>query len=612
MISKRVLKTAEGWLGKRSDLSEEKKVAFLNYIQPMDNLTALATAKWYANDMIRVPEDQTSIDESILVAKRAKVDPLTYSNPLKILNSFKQYKIKEKAIDPDTVPELSNGRTVGPSSFSIRIYDVEDTKEGQLAMRKIINTHWGEDANPWCVLQGDGEGNLSEHAWKYWNKYNGVPKKVAFKNGKLLSFCANDYAFNQWWDRQDVPYNGIRFVEKLKDDKLRRSAFYELKENGDIASRSLPFLGNMQNGEYKEWHENEQLKLRENYKNGNLDGPSEEWYDNGQLKTCGDWKKGNREGIKESFYENGQLESKINYSGGYRDCVIEEWYPNGQLKQKPKYKDGKVEGVQERWYENGQLEIRGQFHGGRYEGLFEVWHENGQLKARVTYKDGNRNGLREEWSENGTLVVRENYKDGKLEGLREEWYKNGQIKERTNYKEGEKDGLHERFYYSGSLLSRESYKEGLKDGLCESWWENEKLKTQISYKGGREEGECKTWLKNGLLKSKWNSKNGWLEGLVENWWDNGQLATRCNYKDGQLEGLRESWHENGQLMRRENYKNGLQNGLVETRNEDGSVTRSVYNNGELQQEKRAKSFIKMGNEQRTIIAPRESTIGMKA
>ena len=564
MISNRGLKTAEGWLGKRRDLSEEQKVAFLNYIQPMDNLTALATAKWYANDMVRVPEDQTSIDESILVAKQAKIDPLTYSNPLKILNTFKQYKIKGKAIDPDTVPEFSNGRTIGPLSFSIRVYDVEDTKKGQLAMRKIINTHWGEDANPWRVLQGDGEGTLLEHAWKYWNKYNGVPKKVAFKNGKLLSFCANDYALNQWWDRQDVPYNGIRFVEKIKNDKLRRSAFYELKENGDIASRSLPFLGNKQNGEYKEWHENEQLKLRENYKNGNLDGPSEEWYENGHLKTRGDWKNGNREGIKESFYENGQL------------------------------------------------------------------------KARATYKDGNRNGLYEEWDEKGNLVVRENYKDGKLEGLREERYKNGQIKERTNYKEGEKDGLHERFYDSGKLFSRESYKDGLKDGLSENWWENGRLKTQICYKEGREEGECKTWLKNGLLKSKWNSKNGWLDGLVENWWKNGNFADRANYKNGKLDGVQESWWENGylesrknfiqgkldglyekwdrdgQLESRENYKDGQRHGLVETRNEDGSVTRSIYNNGELQQEKSTKSFIKMGNEQRTIIAPRESKICMKA
>ncbi len=37
------------------------------------------------------------------------------------------------------------------------VYDVEDTKAGQAAMREVINTHWGEDSNPWCLLQGDGQ-----------------------------------------------------------------------------------------------------------------------------------------------------------------------------------------------------------------------------------------------------------------------------------------------------------------------------------------------------------------------------------------------------------------------------------------------------------------------
>jgi hypothetical protein len=65
-------------------------------------------------------------------------------------------------------------------------------------MRLIINTHVGPKANPWCLLHGDGKGNLSDginglyNAWHYWNHYTSLKKRVAFQNGKLLAFSAND------------------------------------------------------------------------------------------------------------------------------------------------------------------------------------------------------------------------------------------------------------------------------------------------------------------------------------------------------------------------------------------------------------------------------------
>ena len=36
--------------------------------------------------------------------------------------------------------------------YGVETFQVDDSKEGQKLMRKVIDTHWGKDANPWCLL----------------------------------------------------------------------------------------------------------------------------------------------------------------------------------------------------------------------------------------------------------------------------------------------------------------------------------------------------------------------------------------------------------------------------------------------------------------------------
>lgn len=460
MISKRVYNTAEGWLKKRDDLLEEERNAFLNYIKPMKNVEALATAKWFASEVLRVPEDQPKVSEAIIVAKKAKVDPLTYSSPMNILNTFKEYKIKEKAIDPDTVPELTNGRTIGPLSFSIRVYDVEDTKEGQLAMRRIINTHWGEDANLWCLLQGDGNGNLSSDAWRYWGHYNGVPKRVAFQDGKLLAFCANDERVDCWWDRQDEPHDTISFESLIPKDELERTASYEMDEYGYLYGPFNIHRGNEQNGVYEEWDDDGgQIMVRENRKNGK------------------------QEGVREWWYDNGQLEQRENYKNGLLDGLLERWSYKGNLTARGNYKNGKAHGLYEKW-SDGVLESREQYKEDMLDGIRELYYSDGSLKSRQMYSDGVRNGLCEGWYENGQIRVRANYKNSDFDGLGEEWYENGQIKCRGNYKEGRYDGLYELWYENGQLYNRKNFKNFELNGLCEYWHENGQIESRKLFKNG--------------------------------------------------------------------------------------------------------------------------------
>ena len=435
-LTKRGKSSVDSWLKKRDDLTNEEREAFMQYLEPMDNNLAMATGWWYAKGVIRVPEDQSKVNDAVEVAKRAKVDPMRYGSPMEVLDTFKEYKIKGEAIDPESVPLLSNGRNVGDVSYGIRVYDVEDSKTGQQAMREVINTHWGEDANPWCLLQGDGEGNLYPDAWQYWNHYNGVSKRVAFKDGKLLAFCANDYDSDCWWDRQDEPHDGIPVDMKMPNDELGREATYDMNEDGTFDNPTNIHKGNKQNGVYEEWLDEKQLWRRINYKNGKRNGLREAWHFNGQLKVRENYKDGKLDGLQEEWYDDGKLKSRDNYKNGELDGLCETWDINGKIRTRENYKDGNFEGLFERWYPNGSLRSRENYKDNTLSGVSEEWYENGQLKSRENYKVDDLDGLREVWYDNGQMLTRSNWVDGELEGLYEKWKEDGKLFKRSIYKDG--------------------------------------------------------------------------------------------------------------------------------------------------------------------------------
>lgn len=244
-----------------------------------------AALYWFCKNTVRLPEDSPKIVDAIKTAERAKVDPFQFERPGDILDQYAKYRPVEPPINPDTVPELSDRREVG---HGIVTYLVQDDKAGQAAMRRILNTHFGKDASPWCLLQGDGQGGLSDSAWSYWNHYNSLPKRVAFKDGKLISFMATDESaiggreeaeiryeesieegeyipdkeawirqalglVEQWWDRRDQPHEGIPFT--VTDDN-GHSLHQELLPDGTV-NTYLMTRGDARNrnGTYEEWGE---------------------------------------------------------------------------------------------------------------------------------------------------------------------------------------------------------------------------------------------------------------------------------------------------------------------------------------------------------------------
>ena len=172
------------------------------------------TTKWLATSNIKLKEDSYKVKEAIEIADKYKEDVFSYKNPNEIIEKYAG-KIKEKPTNPKDVKEFSKGKIIN-EKHGITEYEVSDTKEGQKAVRKVIDTHWGEKSNPWCITQKK-KGKLTEDAWRSWENYSGS-KSIVFQNGKLLAFKAG----KQYWDRMDNPTNAP--VVTIKEGRVTKKA----------------------------------------------------------------------------------------------------------------------------------------------------------------------------------------------------------------------------------------------------------------------------------------------------------------------------------------------------------------------------------------------------
>ena len=500
----------DSWLKKRSDLKEEDRAAVMEYLEELnDSKTQLAAAKWFVKGTIRLPEDMPKVEQAISVAGKAKVDPLKYDSPMALLDAHADFKPTEKRINPDEVKTLHKVKAF--PDHGIVIYDVDDSDESRQNMRQIINTHFGKDASPWCLLQGDGEGNLTESSEYYWGVYNAYPKQVAFKDGKLLAFSASDDKEVTWWDRQDSPHSGIPVDRKIPNDELGRSATYEMDADGLLSNPTNIHKGNKQNGEYIEWFSlgDDNINKVQHYSDGELHGSQITYWPNGLVRAEENYDHGKAVGEEAWYYESGDIEAKalydsngnslqttgyfkngrthlvINYLNGKREGLTQEWYENGNPMSSSHWVNGKKEGPAFHYYADGKWHTRTEFKNDRYDGISEEWEPDGTLVARMEYKNGERHGVTKLYYNNGQPYQEKHYVNGKLDGVFRHWQANGILTNESNYKEDRPDGLQKRYFMmNGSPLEFANYKDGLMDGVTKTWNLDGNLISMTLWKSG--------------------------------------------------------------------------------------------------------------------------------
>ena len=116
------------------------------------------------------------------------------------------------------------------------------------------------------------------------------------------------------WSK-DVDYNDLVKRDGLYYEKFTNEPFTG-KTTGRIQNN---YMNGKFEGEWIEYHENGQLKIKRNYKDGKLEGKSLWYHKNGQLESKGNFKDDEKEGEWLHYRSNGKLWRKYYYKDGKKD-----------------------------------------------------------------------------------------------------------------------------------------------------------------------------------------------------------------------------------------------------------------------------------------------------
>jgi hypothetical protein len=161
------------------------------------------TTKWLATGNIRIKEDAFRVKEAMELADRYKEDVFSYRNPNEIIEKYAG-KVKVKPTVPKSTKEFTLLSDAPLKERGVEEVMIADSRNGQAQARKIVNRHWGNESNPWCLTQVK-DGKLTEDAWTMWTSYDKGPKHLVFQDGKLIAFKAD----NVYWDRMNHRTEGV-------------------------------------------------------------------------------------------------------------------------------------------------------------------------------------------------------------------------------------------------------------------------------------------------------------------------------------------------------------------------------------------------------------------
>ena len=291
---------------KRPDLSKEQIDASVQSVFDFRENNNAADKKkskleklafhYMANGFLILPEDGYKVIEAEKISEAKKIDPFSFKNPNELIEKYAG-EVKKARTNPDKVKEFTNKEEF---KNGVVTYDVQDSKKGQIAVREVVDTNWGEKANPWCLvarsetLEESGfydkleqaeeyaesarakgysvdvrkteygsysvystkivsEAQQLDQAFKAWKDYNekGNGFKISFKDGKLLSF--RDGNEKKWWNRMDAASDNLVYEVKETgvngvDEKTKTTYIVDAKTGSTRISEEI--IGDEKTGEY--------------------------------------------------------------------------------------------------------------------------------------------------------------------------------------------------------------------------------------------------------------------------------------------------------------------------------------------------------------------------
>lgn len=201
---------------------------------------------------------------------------------------------------------------------------------------------------------------------------------------------------------------------------------------------TLELLGDIPDGEVKEFTDSGKLKTEAFYKDNKLNGVLARYADDGKLLCKETYENGTLKGPAEyySYTKHNFLRTDCNYKNAVLDGELIITQEDGTVREKAIYAKGRLNGPRTTFYPTGDKES------------VETWSE------------GKLQGERLLFFSTGQVWYKENYINGRLDGERTEFFINQKPRLTEFYSEGLLDGKRSTYDDQGNLLANEEFHWG--------------------------------------------------------------------------------------------------------------------------------------------------------
>lgn len=448
----------------------------------------------------------------------------------------------------------------------------------------------------------------------------GLVKKSStyYANGKK----EDEYNYNSKGDLESIlSYDSAGnnyFEEKYKAGEIKSGLQY-LRNNTkpvEFSASKNPFtIANFDNMKmvsglfekgikHKEWnyyYASGNLKSKELYNKGQMNGTSYSYYNNGNLKSIRQYVNDTLNGVYE-VYEKGKLNQVYHYSGGTQNGPYKTYYPDGSINttgylEKDKlnficlshWQNGTVS-CEETFNEgtllkaqffntNGEKELlvdyknrTGKFENSYYKGAYSLSLEmiNGVKNGKVSMKDKMNtpiydadyiNGLLhnayKSYGPLGNIQIDRTYYSGVVNGINKEYDLVGNLRLVDENFFGDNHGKTTRYYHNKSKYFEYNEIEGNYDGDFIYYNQSGLAILIIEFQNGNVVSyttlDMNNELKNKTVVEKENAS-------IISKYGNGKIAMKINYDKGNLNGTTNIYNLEGKLEFESTSKNGVLNG----------------------------------------------------
>ncbi|MCM8569698.1 hypothetical protein NE848_09925 [Gramella jeungdoensis] len=537
------------------------------------------------------------------------------------------------------------------------LHNISSVKNWESANQYLLNKGWEYyesskgDSKNYNVITWSYKRNYNDEAqgWFYVYTTDSEPNKISYTTFNKSSYSAvlrelnsNNYKLlDSEIDDNEITseYSNQHYILRISTDKREGSSSFDETVTGYRFTLIEKFgTFDVDNGKKVEYHDNGNISIRYNLKNGKIDGKIEVYHPSGQLKKTGTYLNGKQNGLFKEYDEEGDLVLEYNVKNNLKHGSYIE-YIDGKKSYQYNYDNGELSGayINYIYTDEGKLvaEQHGNFANNEKVGIWKTIPSSNRENVifQTTYKDGMKNGYFHEPL--GDSLVVGNYKNDELHGK----YKifldvtrmlgggiintdttELQVLTEGHYFKGDKSGKWLHYDVTQTLREEGIYENGLKQGPWKYYYSNisienkpapyaKKLYLIENYNNGKQDGlqqrfsylnkEEKPCAENSdktddcwdfvfyKVKEISNYKDGVLHGHFSQELENLDFILKGEYKSGEKEG---EWIEKNRyiidskpvyLTKIGEYIDGEKNGVWKEYLGDDLVKEINYNKGDL-------------------------------